>query len=91
MGELESRAQAYAALGDPLVTAPVEHGGLGFHSQWDADFVHPVRRALETPWDADRDVAAVARAVTGHYLQAPHERVVFTESHDEVPSPKSNS
>jgi 1,4-alpha-glucan branching enzyme len=69
---------------DPLVTAPVEHGGLGFHSQWDADFVHPVRHALETPWDADRDVAAVARAVTGHYLRAAHERVVFTESHDEV-------
>lgn len=69
---------------DPLVTTPPDHGGLGFHSQWDADFVHPIRHALETPWDGDRDVAAVARAVTGHYLGAAHERVIFTESHDEV-------
>jgi len=74
---------------DPLVTTPTEHGGLGFHSQWDADFVHPVRRALETPWDADRDTAAVARAVTGHYVRAAHERVIFTESHDEVANGRS--
>ncbi|MFT4226695.1 alpha-amylase family glycosyl hydrolase [Micropruina sp.] len=74
---------------DPLVTTPVEDGGLGFHSQWDADFVHPVRRALETPWDADRDTTAVARAVTGHYLRAAHERVIFTESHDEVANGRS--
>ena len=74
---------------DPQVTAPAEHGGLGFHSQWDADFVHPVRHALETPWDADRDVAAVARAITGHYLRAAHERVIFTESHDEVANGRS--
>lgn len=74
---------------DPVVTAPAEQGGLGFHSQWDADFVHPVRHALETPWDADRNTTAVARAVTGHYLRAAHERVIFTESHDEVANGRS--
>ncbi len=69
---------------DPVVTRPSAEGGLGFHSQWDAGFVHPVRRALEAPRDEDRDLLAVARAITGHYVGAPHERVIFTESHDEV-------
>ena len=69
---------------DPVVTRPSGEGGLGFHSQWDAGFVHPVRAALEAHRDADRDLRAVADAVRGHYLAATHERVVFTESHDEV-------
>ncbi len=74
---------------DPAVTAPSAQGGLGFHSQWDAGFVHPVRAALEAAHDADRDVHAVAAAVVGHDLRAAHERVVFTESHDEVANGKS--
>lgn len=74
---------------DPVVTRPSSAGGLGFHSQWDADFVHPVRAALETPRDEDRDLHAVARAFAGHYLAAPHERVIFTESHDEVANGRS--
>lgn len=74
---------------DPTVTAPSEVGGLGFHSQWDADFVHPIRRALEVPRDEDRDLYAVARAVVGHGLSAVHERVIYTESHDEVANGRS--
>ena len=74
---------------DPTVTRSSRAGGLGFHSQWDAGFVHPVRAALEAAHDSDRDVAAVGRAVRGHYLQRSHERVVFTESHDEVANGKS--
>lgn len=34
---------------DPTVTASPETGGLGFHSQWDAGFVQPVRAALKPP------------------------------------------
>lgn len=75
--------------GDPTVTRPVEDAGLGFPSQWDAGFVHPVRAALEAAHDADRDVCAVAAAVTGHGLRAAHERVIFTESHDEVANGKA--
>lgn len=74
---------------DPVVTRPSAAGGLGFHSQWDAGFVHPVRAALEAPRDEDRDLHAVARAFVGHGLHAPHERVVFTESHDEVANGKA--
>lgn len=74
---------------DPLVTAPAEDGGPRLPLLRDADFVHPVRRALETPWDTDRDTTSVARAVTGHYLRVAHERVIFTESHDEVANGRS--
>ena len=75
--------------GDPVVTRPSDAGGLGFHSQWDAGFVHSVRSVLEQPRDEDRDMDAVARAVTGHDVHLPHQRVVFTESHDEVANGKS--
>ncbi|MGB3828769.1 MAG: alpha-amylase family glycosyl hydrolase [Ornithinimicrobium sp.] len=75
--------------GDATITRPSDRGGLGFHSQWDAGFVHPVRAALEAPYDEDRDVYAVAHAVLGHGLGAPHERVIYTESHDEVANGRS--
>ncbi|MDO5499492.1 MAG: alpha-amylase family glycosyl hydrolase [Propionibacteriaceae bacterium] len=75
--------------GDPLVTRSAAEGGLGFHSQWDAGFVHPVRAALETFHDEDRDLGAVAAAVTGHDLGKTHRRVIFTESHDEVANGKA--
>ncbi len=69
---------------DPTLIRPGEDGGLGFHSQWDAGFVHPVRAALEAPRDDDRDMHSLAHALLGNGVRAPHERVVYTESHDEV-------
>ncbi len=74
---------------DPTVTHPSADGGLGFHSQWDAGFVHPVRAALETPRDEDRDLYAVAHAVAGSGVSAAHRRVIYTESHDEVANGRS--
>ena len=69
---------------DPTLTRPSENGGLGFGSQWDAGFVHPVRAALEAPRDDDRNMHALAHAVLGNGVNSPHERVIYTESHDEV-------
>lgn len=75
---------------DGIVTVPSRCGGLGFHSQWDAGFVHPIRTALEHPHDEARDLHAVAAAITGpHLAAAAHQRVVFTESHDEVANGKA--
>ena len=74
--------------GDPLVTRRSDSGGLGFDSQWDAGFVHPVRAALQAVHDEDRDIAAVAAAVAGRDWQTHTERVVFTESHDEIANGK---
>jgi 1,4-alpha-glucan branching enzyme len=67
---------------DPRITAPVDDGGLGFHLQWAADFVHPVRAALEVLDDLHRDLDAVVAALAGGADAGA--RVVYTESHDEV-------
>ncbi len=72
---------------DPMVTRPVEDGGLGFHAQWDAGFVHTVRAALTELDDAHRDVHAVAAGYAGD--MGAGERVVYTESHDEVANGKT--
>lgn len=66
------------------LTKPTLEGGAGFGSQWDAGFVHPVRHVLTEPRDQDRDLrkikAAIEHAPNGWATQ----RVIFTESHDEV-------
>jgi 1,4-alpha-glucan branching enzyme len=61
--------------------------GAGFHAQWDAEFVHPVREALITPADEHRSVHALAAAVSHSYGDA-FARVIYTESHDEVANGK---
>lgn len=66
------------------ITKDTGAGGAGFDSQWDALFVHPVRAAMETPSDADRDMWAVRNAISHYYNGDAFERVIYTESHDEV-------
>ncbi len=66
------------------VTAPTWAGGLGFDSQWDAGFVHPVRRNLAMIHDAERDLGAIAAAIHNRYNGDALQRVIYTESHDEV-------
>ena len=67
---------------DRRITASTSSHGLGFHLQWSAQFVHTIRGALETLDDGSRDIEAVIAAVVGT-VEGP-ERVVYTESHDEV-------
>ncbi|HWK90555.1 MAG TPA: alpha-amylase family glycosyl hydrolase, partial [Longimicrobium sp.] len=66
------------------VTRPVAEGGMGFDTQWDAQFVHPVRETLIARHDEDRDVGRIAHAVAYRYGGSALHRVVYTESHDEV-------
>lgn len=67
------------------VTDTVGDGeGLGFGSQWDAAFVHPVRKLLTTQHDEDRDMNEAAEALLNQYSGDYFRRVVYTESHDEV-------
>lgn len=63
-------------------------GGAAMHAQWDNQFVHPVREALTTVHDADRSMPAVAGAITTRYQHA-FDRVIYTESHDEVANGKA--
>ncbi len=65
------------------ITRGTGTGGAGFGSQWDAEFVHPVRDALIAPNDADRDMGAVQRAIESRYGADAFRRVIYTESHDE--------
>ena len=66
------------------LTKPPEEGGAGFHSQWDARFVHPVRSIVSMPDDAARSMDAVAAAIEHKYNHDAFQRVVYSESHDEV-------
>ncbi|CAN5628021.1 alpha-amylase family glycosyl hydrolase [soil metagenome] len=68
------------------ITDPV---GAGFGAQWDAEFVHPIREVLVAPDDAQRHMATVAHALNHHYNGDPFQRVIYTESHDEVANGKA--
>jgi 1,4-alpha-glucan branching enzyme len=66
------------------LTRDVGAGGAGFASQWDSNFVHPIRRAVTTPQDESRSLAAIRDAVCYRYNDDAFDRVIYSESHDEV-------
>jgi 1,4-alpha-glucan branching enzyme len=75
--------------GNDFVTNAVQHGGCGYGSQWDADFVHPIRETVISMSDDDRNMDTVLHALTRCYSGDAFKRVVYTESHDEVANGKA--
>ncbi|CAM4288352.1 alpha-amylase family glycosyl hydrolase [Zobellia nedashkovskayae] len=75
--------------GDDKVTDSSEYGGLGYGSQWDMNFVHPVREVLTMINDSDRDLQQIVNALTYSYSGDAFRRVIYTESHDEVANGKA--
>jgi 1,4-alpha-glucan branching enzyme len=71
------------------ISKPTGIGGAGFDSQWDGGFVHPVREAVIVGDDASRNMWAVRDAILNSYNGDAFERVIYTESHDEVANGKS--
>ena len=71
------------------LTKSVGAGGAGFGSQWDANFVHPIRQAVITPDDQQRSLAAVSDALRYRYNDDAFDRVIYSESHDEVANGKA--
>jgi 1,4-alpha-glucan branching enzyme len=71
------------------LTKTTGSGGAGFDSQWDASFVHPIRDAIIVSSDSSRDMWDVKDAITHNYNGDHLERVIYTESHDEVANGKS--
>jgi len=71
------------------ITKSAAESGAGFDAQWDAGFVHPVRNALIAPDDGARDMFAVRDAIYRRYDADAFERVIYTESHDEVANGKA--
>ncbi len=70
------------------ITECESYGGANFSSQWDEAFVHPVREVIQTVEDADRDMETLKSAIEHRYNADAFERVVYTESHDEVANGK---
>ncbi len=64
-------------------------GGAGFGSQWDAGFVHPIRAVVSAIDDSARDMGSVRDAIRHVYNGDAFQRVVYSESHDEVANGKS--
>jgi 1,4-alpha-glucan branching enzyme len=72
-----------------IVTDSKENGGLGYSSQWDAEFVHPIRNLIITMNDSDRDMNVLAHSINHKYNNDAFQRVIYTESHDEVANGKA--
>lgn len=66
------------------LTKGVGAGGAGFGAQWDSNFVHPIRQAVITPQDEQRSLAVIRDALAYRYNDDAFERVIYSESHDEV-------
>ena len=66
------------------ITKDTGEGGAGFDTQWDPWFVHPMREVMVTAADDDRSMWSVKDAISYMYNGAPFQRVIYTESHDEV-------
>jgi 1,4-alpha-glucan branching enzyme len=70
------------------ITKDIGAGGAGFSSQWDAMFVHPIRRAVITPQDEARSLTDIRDAICYRYNDDAFDRVIYSESHDEVANGK---
>ncbi len=71
------------------LTKTVGAGGAGFGAQWDSNFVHPIRQAVITGDDEQRSLGAIRDAILYRYNDDAFERVIYSESHDEVANGKA--
>ena len=73
---------------NPWLGKTTGEGGAGFDSQWDPGFFPNIRGNLITPNDADRNMFAVKDAILYGYNGQIEQRIIYTESHDEVANGK---
>ncbi len=74
---------------NPAMTLDEVHGGAHFSAQWDAKFVHPVRRNIIEIDDHKRSMGELINSISHRYNVDAFERIVYTESHDEVANGKA--
>ena len=72
-----------------FITKETKDGGAGFTTQWDAHFVHRIRQALIGSDDSERNMDEIRDAVLHRFYLNAFERVIYTESHDEVANGKA--
>lgn len=68
------------------VTKDVGAGGAGFGAQWDLNFVRAIRAAVIASKDEDRSLDSIREAILYRYNDDAFERVIYSESHDDVSS-----
>ena len=66
------------------ITRATEAGGAGFGAQWGAGFMHAARETITARDDASRNMFAMRDFISQRYDTDAFERVIYTESHDEV-------
>jgi 1,4-alpha-glucan branching enzyme len=66
------------------ITNDVGAGGAGFGSQWDPHFVRLIRAAIIATHDEDRSLNRIKDAIDYRYNDDAFERVIYSESHDDV-------
>ncbi len=71
------------------ITKDVGAGGAGFASQWDPHFVRPIRDAVIAARDQDRSLSSIRDAILYRYNEDAFERVIYSESHDDVANGQS--
>jgi len=71
------------------LTRPTSDGGAGFDLQWDARFVHPIGQLVSTPNDHERSTETLISAANASYNGDHFQRVIYSESHDEVANGKA--
>ena len=74
---------------NPGITQAIAEGGAGFHAQWDANFVHPIRKAVTLSQDEWRSMDAVRNSIAYNYNGDAFRRIIYSESHDEVANGKA--
>jgi len=92
--EIRSRFPGKITIAEDLqnnewLTKDTGAGGAGFGSQWDAGFVHPIRAAVSAAADEQRNMGAVRDAIGHCYNGDAFQRVIYSESHDEVANGKA--
>jgi 1,4-alpha-glucan branching enzyme len=73
---------------DPRLTDSGDGDGAGFGAQWDAWPRHALQGALSAVFDESRSVASVRDALLARYNHDSFQRVIYTESHDDVANGK---
>ncbi|MCP9834688.1 alpha amylase C-terminal domain-containing protein [Cyanobium sp. Aljojuca 7A6] len=71
------------------LTKDVGAGGAGFGSQWDPHFVQSIRQAVIACQDEDRALESIREALLYRYNDDAFERVIYSESHDDVANGQS--
>jgi 1,4-alpha-glucan branching enzyme len=66
------------------ITKKTEDGGAGFNSQWDIGFYNVIRNAVVPMDDQSRSMSTICDALNKRYNNDAFQRIIYSESHDEV-------